>query len=406
MSAEALGRRLVEEVKEESLSEVLKSLRALNNIDGAHRPSPAFAPFGVPPLDQLLKTPNAPISHPPTIHLQGPPSSGKTSLIYYLITILTLPESFLHPYHLTPIPLHGHSSAVIVLDNDSRFSATRLQQIIKGYITQRVEAALRPHHGHLSPSGQHPQPVSLSAPSLVSSSTNVIDILIITALTHTHIIRPTSTASLQATLQHSLPEYLLHANHPSQHRRVGAIILDSADAFTWQDKLDAITKNSSTTTTTTTTTTNPTSPTQTALRSLQRLLSNPLLLCTSSTSSFPSFAHSRTPGMPKEKGDLTIRLERVAVPKFGPGMSLEEAEVDRERRAEVVRRGVFEARVGVWGRWDGGDGGTRGGGDRDEGWEGIAGRGRREVGADAAESSTSSVFRFWIRGEGIGILNQ
>lgn len=58
---------------------------------------------------------------------------------------------------------------------------------------------------------------------------------ITTALSHLHIFRPQSLSSLIATLE-TLPTYFLSASHPSLHRPLAFIALDSLTAFHWQSK--------------------------------------------------------------------------------------------------------------------------------------------------------------------------
>ncbi|KAI9758945.1 MAG: hypothetical protein M4579_002685 [Chaenotheca gracillima] len=394
MSAEALGRRLSDEVKEESLAEILTAHRARYYSSNSQNRS--LSAFGIPVLDHLLENPSiSGLGHLPTVHVQGPTSSGKTSIIYYLTAILTLPESLADPTQglgVTNISLKGRGSAVIILDTDGRFSPSRFKQVIKGHILQHVEVG--PNSGgkagpdvSRSSETQH-KPLSLRAPE-PSPSTNdgIIDDLVFTSLKHVHIIRPSSTESLQSTLERSLPEYLLHATHPSQNRPVGAIILDSADAFSWSDRLDAMDGASSGNVEA------QPSRTRSLLGYLQRLLSVPLLVLssTSNSSRYPSDSGSLRgiPG-PASRGDVLIRVERVPVPKFGPGMSVEEAEKDREQRAEVVRRGEFAAQVEVWGS-AGEDNIPRGGTTKTHPMKAPY------------DGETSSSFRFWVRPEGVRV---
>lgn len=124
------------------------------------------------------------------------------------------------PKTLGCIDLDGQDAVVVVLDTESRFSVPRIVQILRYYIHSRT----------LNNKNESNQPIP---------STTDIEATILTALTHIHIFRPQSLASLTATL-HTLPTYLLtspSAAHSFQ-KHVGALILDSASSFFWQEKAD------------------------------------------------------------------------------------------------------------------------------------------------------------------------
>lgn len=101
---------------------------------------------------------------------------------------------------ILPASLGGKESCVAILDTDITFSVPRL--------VQQLRIALPPD----------------SPPSTIA-----------TALSHVHIFRPQSLASLHATLQ-SLPEYFFRGSHPSTDRPLSFIALDSPTAFHWQTK--------------------------------------------------------------------------------------------------------------------------------------------------------------------------
>ncbi|KAI9699828.1 MAG: hypothetical protein M1836_002863 [Candelina mexicana] len=99
---------------------------------------------------------------------------------------------------------------------DGRFNVLRLRQVMRQYIQQQ------PDFGHRS----------------VNLYSDVeLDVLLIAALHHVHIFRPQSSASLLATVE-SLPYHLLSSTaHISQNRCLQALLLDSASAFFWQDRM-------------------------------------------------------------------------------------------------------------------------------------------------------------------------
>jgi hypothetical protein len=210
----------------------------------------------------------------------------------------------------------------------------------------------------------------LSPLSLATTSTSTIDhanhhdpaTLIKESLPHLHIFRPQSWPSLLATLR-SLPDYLFAGSHKSKHRVVHALVLDDIDAFTWQMRA---TPTSTTTTTSSSTTipdvnavastyTNATANPLTAasaqltaqITRLSSLLSCATILTSQSVS--PAIFRPALPVVwPAGVAVTRLGVKRVEVGRFRAGISVEEAEAEREARWDVVRRGRFECwRVGV-----------------------------------------------------------
>lgn len=201
-----LGKRLLAEVEEVGLDEVGHMLKPSPERDGSeltfvqilrtvrfrHDPEPSH--FGLAALDKIINTAildkSNPPAVPPIVELASQaPGSGTTHLIYLLTATAILPVS-----------LGGKESCVAFLDTDNTFEVPRL--------VQQLRLALPPN----------------SPPSSIS-----------TALTHVHIFRPQSLASLHATLE-SLPTYFLQQPHPSLHRPLAFLALDSLTAFHWQSK--------------------------------------------------------------------------------------------------------------------------------------------------------------------------
>lgn len=127
-------------------------------------------------------------------------AAGKSQLLYYLAAIAVLPAM------IDNIQIDGRNAAVVFIDTDGRFDADRLLSVARGIVQQRLK-----------------QPD--------------IGTILYTSLQHVHVFRPTSSASLLATLQ-SLESYLFDlTRHLSTNRPLHAILIDSATAFFWQDKL-------------------------------------------------------------------------------------------------------------------------------------------------------------------------
>lgn len=138
-------------------------------------------------------------------------AAGKSQLLYYLTAVAVLPSTY------EGVPLGGCDSAVVFIDTDGRFDADRLLTIARGIVQQAL------NH----------QPETEDKSIVI----NNLDTILITSLHHVHVFRPQSSASLLATLQ-NLDTYLLDlSRHHSSNRHLHALILDSASAFLWQDKL-------------------------------------------------------------------------------------------------------------------------------------------------------------------------
>lgn len=142
----------------------------------------------------------------PVVEITSPASGdGKTSLLYYITALATLPVQY-----------GGKGGAVIYIDADHRFSAARLRDVALSYLRKRRTDDL-----------------------FVDESNLDLDVVVEESLLHVHVFRPKSSQSLLATVQ-SLEGYLLDtARHKSGEREVRGVVLDSASAFYWQDRREA-----------------------------------------------------------------------------------------------------------------------------------------------------------------------
>ena len=158
----------------------------------------------------------------PVIEITGPTCSGKTHLLYYITAIGVLPRYFRQN------DIKGKQGAVVVLDSDGRFDVSRLRQVMRCYIVQQ--------RSETEPEEEQEE-----------EEEREMDTILYTSLTHVHIFRPDSMASVLATIE-LIPNYLLHRNFPNHHhfsssRALHAIMWDSASAFYWQDRLDESSNN-------------------------------------------------------------------------------------------------------------------------------------------------------------------
>ncbi|KEF62666.1 uncharacterized protein A1O9_00639 [Exophiala aquamarina CBS 119918] len=264
-------------------------------------------------------------------------ASGKTNLLYYLATHATLLREE-----------GGKQSAVVWIDNDGRFSASRLSQVL---------------HNHLQTSSKTD---STNEPDEEATRSKAID-----ALTHIHVFRPYSSSQVLSILE-SLASYLLdQTRHRSFHRPLGLLIIDSATAFHAQDRFDADMARLDAPLLQQHSTGHP-APSKTAtiisrLREIQTRFECAVLFTTTTTTTTPKTNNSgalpnQPPQEPSSKSRpaaapihpptpiispwtsfaaVTLQLERVRVPQFVPQMTLDQCVHDAERRLEVVSRGRF-----------------------------------------------------------------
>lgn len=299
-----------------------------------------------------------------TIELTSRKSSvGKTTLFCHLTAIFTLPRD-----------LGGKEATVVYIDNDGRFSATRLAQIVQQNISRPTTTT--------APGARTTYSTSSSGSTAQPPVTPEVQ----EALNHVHVFRPSSSAQLLAILE-SVPHYLLdRTRHASAHRPLGLVVLDSATAFYWQDRFDremARLGSSSTGLVAggTSSSAHNTSSTTTrsvinALKALQARFECVVALSTTPTStatassfppSFPppsaapeqrsQWTHHPPPPPPPAASiapspspwttyaTLTLNLSRAAVPPFAPRMSLDECLRDRDARFDAVRKARIVATV-------------------------------------------------------------
>ncbi|GAB7328279.1 hypothetical protein MBLNU13_g00285t1 [Cladosporium sp. NU13] len=279
----------------------LTVVQILQTIRFRHDPEPTR--FGFPALDKIINAAILDKSNPPTvppiIEIASPaPGSGTTHIIYLLTATAILPTS-----------LGGKDSCVTILDTDNTFSVPRL--------VQQLRLALPPD-----------SPRSTIA----------------TALSNVHIFRPQSLASLHATLQ-SLPEYFLKGSHPSTHRPLSFLALDSLTAFHWQTKAAEEDRafvnqhppgSESPVSAEATTATTPQPDLPTLLKSTATALATPLILTTHSVAI--NTPHSALP-------TLRLTASRRAVRNFPPTISVAEALREAGNRQRAVEASRWEVRV-------------------------------------------------------------
>ncbi len=273
--------------------------------------------------------------------------SGKTQILYHLISISLLPVKY------REMADFGKGYAVVLLDLSSNFSILRLYNVM----CDRVSSICSTN--------------SFALPDAEVSS------LVSDSLTHIHIFRPQESSSLQATLD-SIPSYLLaqHSLHVSANRPLGLIAMNDISAFLWQDRLDADEEADPSTTARKEKANNSLFLQRyrslvSSLHHIQQLFSCTIVATNWAFTPTTSVANHRgvRPHLPSVWNNFcTVKLvlERDKVPKFGPGMSAEEAANERQQRWGAVEQSGFSGRVNWYGseNW------------RDEVREGLEGLGR------------------------------
>ena len=254
---------------------------------------------------------------------------GKTHLLYYMTALAILPRTH------RGIMLNGKDSAVVVLDTDCRFDFQRLTEVMSHYVIS-----------HLKSSFSLSQPVN-GAQSLTTGKSKAIHDLIQSSLSHVHIFRPWSHASLLSTVS-SLPMYLFHStSHASINRPLHSIILDSASAFFWQTRTEEDIARFSESRALSTNEVYASLARQ--LTDLSRTFSCAIittswsLLSTSQTAQGAQSMRSSLPSSWSLLPTLRLGVRRIPVTPFSEATSVEDALVEKGRRASTINGGKFEA---------------------------------------------------------------
>lgn len=139
------------------------------------------------------------------VEIQGPPASGKTHLLYYIVMITILPTEFLGS------PIGGWQKAAVIYDTDSTFDIQRLRQLL---LSRVVDILPQDSAKHLA----------------------------LAALKRVHVFQPTSSIQLAATLT-NFPKYHMTS---ILNEDVGLVAVDSVSSFYWPDRFTMEQLNSAT----------------------------------------------------------------------------------------------------------------------------------------------------------------
>jgi len=267
---------------------------------------------------------------PPFIELTSPsPGDGKRHLLYYLVAVAVLPS------HLCSIFVGGQDGAIIIMDNDNRFSVPRLVQIMQHLLSNKIVKA------KTGPTSETQLPTSKDMDQAIEA-----------ALSHVHIFRPQSMESLLTTIT-NLRSYIFDPDsHYSIHKRIHSIMLSSASAFYWQDRCDMDTAAAlSVPSASATTNQKPRSAyiqLAASLRNISAELSCPVIYTTWTTSPVQLGNTAIRPSLPNPWPTLPLLrlvVQRRSVRKLPGAISAEEALRDRKDRSEAVAEGWFDVSV-------------------------------------------------------------
>lgn len=179
----------------------------------AHRRSDLTTRLGVPALDHILSTAlhddprYTEVLHGPVVEVTAASmGAGKTQLLYHIAAQTVLPSTY---------GISGKGAAALVFDCDGRFDTVRLRAVMRGHVIRCLRGA-----------------------STTSTTTDdddeVAARVVAEALPHVHVLRPSSTQDLIDRLDAARDEFLA-PEHPSAHRHLGVIIVDSLMAYYWDD---------------------------------------------------------------------------------------------------------------------------------------------------------------------------
>jgi RecA/RadA recombinase len=288
--------------------------------------------------------------------------AGKTQLLYYMTARAILPRTF------AGLSIGGLEAAVVWMDADDRFDVYRLRDVARGAVRQARESA---------------DDEILDETSARYSEAELTEMLT-SALEHVHVFRPQSSSALLATLC-TLDKYLYDlSRHRSASRPLQMLVIDSATAFLWPDKLrDEVARTEEI----------GRSRAEVGqkrdqnqnfhlshlyaeivndLKRLQGRFGCAIVYTTTVSSGRPSAWHTNGPSGPPGPYDrppsktpslppalpapwgtfpiFRLVVHRDTVRPFPPAMSAHDARRDASMRQSVVRQGKFSAWVNAWGR--------------------------------------------------------
>ncbi|KAK9897196.1 hypothetical protein P389DRAFT_194826 [Cystobasidium minutum MCA 4210] len=182
------------------------------------------------PLDAILSnydphaTEISTLNRGNVIEIQGPAASGKTQCLQFFAMTTCMPRDWQvslsvrgssRPPRPEKIAIGGREKCVAVIDCDGRFDSKRTYHLVHSHLVRRVQ-----EHAATIPSlySAEAEPEALHEETLQ-------------ALKRIHLFRPTSSASLAATLLR-LPEYCMK-NCQSE---LAFLLIDNVSAFYWQDR--------------------------------------------------------------------------------------------------------------------------------------------------------------------------
>lgn len=284
--------------------------------------------FNFQPLDRILSAatqawpPGKVTTSQPIVELMSlAAGDGKTQLLYHICSKAVL------PHHVD-----GQQAAVVIIDADGRFMVDHLAKQIQTLFEDIGKNAVN------------------------SEENSMIRDEVLSALKHVHVFRPQSLAGAIATLN-TLPGYLFNQNrHHSYDREIAFIAIDSASAFYWQDQASMENARFQAATGEDILERSNTSSGYQSLFASLKMATN-MLKCPAIVTTWqlqPVYADSKTTRsyrqqLPDFRPTLRLVVRRLAVRKFPPGITVEQALRESADRQRAVDQGKFECSVNQYG---------------------------------------------------------
>ncbi|KAF5390312.1 hypothetical protein D9757_002812 [Collybiopsis confluens] len=188
---------MMQQIRSESLQSLLVAVRSQESTPLNIQ---SFVESGASPTHRETLINNLRLRQGDVLEIQGPPASGKTHLLYFLMVMCIIPNTY------SSISLGGWDKAAVFFDADASFDLARFTCLLVSHLRAALEAV---------------QDFEISIQLIVQQS-----------LRNLHIFRPNSSVQLAAALA-QLPSYHKSALPDTE---IGMVAVDPISAFYWSDR--------------------------------------------------------------------------------------------------------------------------------------------------------------------------
>ncbi|POY73665.1 hypothetical protein BMF94_3200 [Rhodotorula taiwanensis] len=201
-----MDRRLASGIRYESALSLIASVRRSTSLPTTF----------VTGLDSMLDNAGIPLHRGDVVELQGLPSSGKSTLLYYLAatTVLMRRAHVRVDRQILEIPIGGKEETVVWIDCTGRFDVDRLATLVRHQLVVLIT--------------RYRAPKGIGAPR-----DSEIDALVEECLSRLHVFSPTSMLQLAATVHH-LPDWF----KKNALDELGTVLLDGMSEFAWLEQYE------------------------------------------------------------------------------------------------------------------------------------------------------------------------